>query len=217
MSNTDRVPATCPSCSPDLETVHEVLSPGGQATVRCSECGHVHKTTIEERKTVETDVIVSQDGESFSATATIPADETLAAGEEFVLDTPEALMTVRITSLELSGDRRVEEAIADDVRTIWSRAVDNVGVNVTIHPKEGVDEESRSVTVQVPGDHEFVVGKVSEFGEEAFEVEGIVVRKDAVGYDYDKLDHPRDTVSAKDAKRIYGRDKTATTSAWSAW
>ncbi|PSP78371.1 hypothetical protein BRC81_07420 [Halobacteriales archaeon QS_1_68_20] len=217
MSDTERVAATCPSCSPDLETVHEVLKSGSQATVRCTECGHVHKTRIEQRQTKETDVVVSQDGESFTATADVPVDETLATGEEFVLDAPEALMTVRITSLQLDGDRREEEATAQDVRTIWTRAVDNVAVNVTVHPKEGVDGESRSVTVRVPGDTEFVVGEVTEYGDEAFDVEGVVVRQDAVGYDHDKLDHPGDAVVAKDVKRVYARDTTATTSAWSAW
>ncbi|MFB6128411.1 MAG: HVO_0476 family zinc finger protein, partial [Halorhabdus sp.] len=42
--SSQRVGLPCPACSPDLETVHEVLSTGGQATVRCTECDHVHKT-----------------------------------------------------------------------------------------------------------------------------------------------------------------------------
>lgn len=212
---TERIGTRCPSCSPDTETVHEVLKPGGQATVRCTECGHVHKTRIEEDRTVERDVVVSQEGDSFSATAEPPADETLATGEEFLLDTPEAIMTVRITSLELDGDRRVEEAVAEDVETIWTRAVGNVGVNTTVHPTDGRREESRSVTLQVPGDYEFTVGATDELGDEEFTIEGIVVRDDATGYQFDKLDHDRDTAVAKDVKRLYVRDETST--AWSAW
>lgn len=215
MSESERVAATCPSCSPGMETVHEVLSPGGQVTVRCTECGHVHKTRIEEERREEVDVVVSQDGESFTAREAVPVEETLAVGEEFVLDAEEALMTVRITSLQLPEERRVEEATAGDVVTIWTRAVDNVAVNVTVHPTDGNRDASRNVKLHVPGDHEFVVGAEQEFGDEAFEVEGVHVTEDAVGYDHEKLDVDGDAVFAKDAKRVYGRDTTST--AWSAW
>ena len=89
----ERVAAVCPSCSPDAETVHEVLKPGGQATVRCTECSHVHKTTIEREREVPLDVVVSQDGESFPATVDAPAEEQIAVGEEFIVDTEEAILT----------------------------------------------------------------------------------------------------------------------------
>jgi uncharacterized Zn finger protein len=211
----DRVAVACPSCSPGEPTVHEVLKPGGQLTVRCTECGHTHKTTLDEQREVERDVIVSQGGDSFSATVDAPAEETIAVGEEFVLDTPEALMLVRITSLDVGGDRRVDEAPVEDVETIWTRAVDNVSVNATIHPKDGRREETRSLTLQVPGDYEFTVGEVEEFADEKFEIEQILVRDDAVGYRFDKFDHDGDMVFAKDVKRLFGYDRSS--SAWSAW
>lgn len=215
MSQSERVAAPCPSCSPGGETVHEVLSPGGQATVRCTECGHVHKAAVTEPSTRQVDVVVSQDGQSFSATEAVPVGETLSVGEEFVLDAPEALMTVRITSLQLPEDRRVEEADAEDVVTIWTRAVDNVAVNATVHPADGNRDESRNVKLQVPGDREFVVGETVSAGDEAFTVTGIHVTDDAVGYEHEKLDFDGDAVFAKDVKRVYGRDETS--SAWSAW
>ncbi len=209
-----RVALACPACSPDLETVHEVLSPGGQATVRCGECGHVHKETLPEERTVEREVIVSQDGESFPASADVPADETLAVGEEFLLETDEAIVTVRVTSLELDSGR-AEEAVAENVRTIWTRAVGNVSVSVTAHPKGGEDDETRGFDLQVPGDYEFVVDETDELGGEEFTVEGIIVRDDAHGYEFEQLDHGGDTVFAKDVKRLYVRDESTT--AWSAW
>ena len=211
----ERIGATCPSCSPDAETVHEVLKPGGQATVRCTDCGHVHKTTIEKPETVTRDVIVSQDGESFSATVETEADQPVEVGEEFVLDTEEAILVVRITSLELPESRRVEQATAKEVETFWTRAVDNVSVNVTLHPKDGRAEETRSIKLQLPGDEEFVVGETVEYGNEEFTVEGIHVRTDVVDHDVSKFDRPGDNVQAKDIKRVYGRDESST--AWSAW
>jgi len=123
-------------------------------------------------------------------------------------------VTVRITSLETDGGRS-EAAVAEDVETIWTRAVGNVSVSVTAHPEGGGHDETRSFDLQVPGDYEFVVGETDELGGEEFTVEGILVRDDAVGYDFEKLDHDGDTVLAKDSKRVYARDES--TSAWSAW
>ena len=211
----ERVAATCPSCSPSEETVHEVLKPDGQATVRCTECGHVHKTSIEEPETITRDVIVSQDGESFSATVETDAEEPVEVGDEFVLETEEAIVVVRITSLELPTSRRVEAAIAEDVETFWTRAVDNVSVNVTIHPSDGRANETRSLKLQVPGDEEFVVEETVEYADEEFTIEGIHVRTDAAGYQVSKYDREGDRIPAKDIKRIYAQDEAST--AWSAW
>lgn len=211
--STERVVTPCPACAPDTAVVHEVLKPGGQTTVRCSECSHVHKTRLAEPDTRECDVIVSQDGESFSTTTDIPAEETLAVGEEFVLDTPEALLTVRITSLELD-DGRAEDAAADETQTIWTRVVGNVGVDVTLNPTGGTDE-TRSVELRVPGDYEFTVGTSEELASEEFTIKGIHLREDATGYGFDTLDHDGDMAFAKDINRVYADDESS--AAWSAW
>ena len=212
----DRVPTPCPSCSPDLETVHEVLTEGGGAlTVRCSECSHVHKVQPEREREVTLDVIVSQGGESFTANVTAPEDETVEVGDEFILETEEVLSTVRVTSVELDGHKRREEAPADEIETVWTREVDNVAVNVTVHPQDGSRDDSRSITVHVPGDYEFEVGAVESFGDDEFEIDAFVVRGDAEGYRRDRFEEPGDTGFAKDIKRVYAYDEQS--SAWSAW
>ncbi|XVH30412.1 HVO_0476 family zinc finger protein [Haloferacaceae archaeon DSL9] len=210
-----RVALTCPSCSPREPTVHEVLKPGGHATVRCTECQHVHKEQIEKAQDIEIAVIVSQEGDSFSTRLDADPEETIETGDEFIVDTPEAILQVRVTSVDVGGDQRVDEAIMEDVETVWTRVVDNVQVNVTIHPSDGRRDETRSIKVSVPGDYEFRVGEVEAFDDDEFEIEGIHVRGDADGYRFDKFDHEGDMVFAKDVKRLYGRDQT--TSAWSAW
>ncbi|MDQ2050949.1 HVO_0476 family zinc finger protein [Natronolimnohabitans sp. A-GB9] len=214
----DRIPTPCPSCSPDLETVHEVLTTtegGGTLTVRCSECGHVHKVQPEQEREVTLDVVVSQGGESFTANVTTPEDETIEVGDEFILETEEVLSTVRVTSVELDGQKRREKADAADVETVWTREVDNVAVNVTVHPQDGSRNDSHSITVHVPGDYEFEVGEIEEFGDDEFEIDAFVVRDDADGYDRDRYEMEGDTVLAKDTKRVYAYDQQ--TSAWSAW
>ena len=211
----DRLPTPCPACSPDLETVHEVLSPGGALTVRCGECGHVHKVQPEDEPEETLDVVVSQGGESFTANVTTPADEVVAVGDEFLLETDELLATVRVTSVELDGDRRRESAPAEEIATVWTREVDNVEINVTVHPQDGYNETSRSITVQVPGDYELAVDARETFDEEEVTIDAIVVRDDASGYRRDRFEEPGDVVFAKDAKRVYAWDQHST--AWSPW
>jgi predicted Zn finger-like uncharacterized protein len=210
----DRVTIPCPGCSPEFDTVHEVLSPGGTATVRCGECGHTHKVDLTPEPTVDLDAVVSQSGESFAARTEAPAEETLAVGEEFVLETDEAILVVRITDLELSGDRRTDAAPAEEVSTVWTRAVGNVELDVTVHPADGAREETESLALQVPGDDEYVVGETIDLGEKEATIEGLYLRSDASGYDYDKLDYDGDAAPAKDIERVYAR---ATKAPWSAW
>jgi uncharacterized Zn finger protein len=209
----ERVGTICPACAPDTDVVHEVLKPGGQATVRCGECGHVHKTRLEEPDAKECGVIVSQDGESFSTSTDIPTGETLAVGEEFVLDTPEALLTVRITSLEVEGGR-TDSAPVEEIETVWTRVVGNVGVDLTLNPTDGTDE-TRSVELRVPGDYEFTVGATEDLADEEFTIKGIHLRADAAGYGFEQLDHEGDMAFAKDVNRVYADDESS--SAWSAW
>ena len=211
----DRVGLVCPSCSSGEETVHEVLRPGGQATVRCTECDHTHKTEIPEDETVAVTVVVSQDGDSFTTTMDVPAEGDVGTGEEFVVDSPDALMQVRVTGIEVGPEQRVEEADIEAVETLWTRAVDNVSVPVTLHPKDGNADQTRSLQVNVPGDYEFTVGETEVFGEEEFTVEGVQIREDAPEYRHEKLDHEGDFAYAKDCKRVYARDESLT--AWSAW
>jgi len=213
-----RVAIACPGCSPGEPTVHEVLSAGGGLfTVRCGECGHVHKEEPPREETVERTVVVSQDGESTTATLAMDAEEPVGVGEEFVVDTEEAILGVQVTAIEVGPEERVESATPREIETVWTRAVDNVTVDVTLHPKDGRGrhDETRSVEVPAPGDEEFAVGESRTYGEESFTVEGLVVRDDAAGYPSRKLDRRGDAVPAKDVKRVYARDESS--DAWSAW
>jgi len=217
MSQQQRVGLPCPSCSPDLDTEHEVLSTGGgTATVECTECGHVHKEPIQTERTVQRDVVVSQGGDSFTTTVEVPAEETVETGEEFIVETDEAIMQVRITDLQMGDEKRAVRADAEDVETFWTRVVDNVEVPVTIHPRDGRHDETRGITLQLPGDYEFTVGETEELGDEEFSITGIHVREDAIErYDFQKIGHDGDTAMAKDVKRVYAYDEGST--AWSAW
>lgn len=212
MSETSRVPVDCPACGD--ETVHELLNAGGHATVRCTACDHTHKTELTEPETETVNVIVSQDGESWPTATEVEPDHEFAVGDEFVAETSEAIQQVRVTDVEIEKGR-AESATAEAAVTVWTRAVDNVGVDVTIHPNDGRHRENRSEKIYVPGDKEFEVGETERFGEEEIEVVGIHVRDDTDGYSFDKADIGGQSVFAKDIKRLFGRDQI--TSAWSGW
>jgi len=214
----ERVAVTCPSCSPAEATVHEVLAPGGTATVRCTACGHTHKTELSEERTVERPVIVSQDGESFETRVGAPPGETAAVGEEFVVDTEEALLTVRITALEVGDGERPRRTTVEDVEAFWTRVVDNVSVPVTVNPVDGRHDGTRSLDLRVPGDFEVEVGTEESVAGERFRVKSLLLREDARGYEFEQLDHEGDVAVAKDLQRVYadavgGRPD----SAWSGW
>jgi uncharacterized Zn finger protein len=187
----------CPACS--SEEPHEVLKDrGGQATLRCLTCDHVHKKRVREPSTVELRVVVSQGKESFSTRTTVREDEKVRVGDEFVLESEEGIFGVEVTSIEVEeeGDnRRVESASADEAATVWTRVVDNVGVPVTLH----TDDDTVSRKMTVPGDYDFVVGERETVDGDEFVVTAFVDRRTG-----DRFRVDGDDVQAKNAKRVYG-------------
>lgn len=187
--------ADCPACG--AVAPHAVLKDGGQATVRCEDCGHVHKARLEEPDEVERRVVVSQGGEDLVVHLGMPADQTIHVGEEFVVDADEAVVGVEVTSLEIEreGDNdRVDRATAEEVDTVWTVAVDNVAVPVTLHRDEGTSEGHE---ITVPGDYTFVVGD-----EET--VEGVEATVSAFMTDRgDRFRYEGDDVEARNVKRLY--------------
>lgn len=201
----DQVGAECPACETVGLSPHELLKVDVPATVRCLACDHVHKYRLEDVSRVTVRVVVSMGDESLSTVADVPATETLAVGEEFVVDTEEAIIGVRITSLELDGNRRAHIAEADVIETIWTRAVDNVAINVTINPADGQHDETRSATLEVPGDETLTVGDEITVDGAAVAIQAIRITDDTTGYDRTHIDREGASVRAKDIKRVYAR------------
>ncbi len=201
----DQIRVTCPGCSPEIETTHEVLKPSDDATVRCNECEHVHKVSLDRPGSEDVRVVVSSGGESTRTSAPVPRDETLAVGEEFVAETPDGPTGVRITSLEVGDGERVDRAPATEVRTIWTRSVDNVGVPTTIHPADGRRAGTRSETYYMPGDEDLEVGEPLPHIDEDLNVERLILRDDVIHEGPDVLDRHGDAAAAKDVKRVFVR------------
>ena len=198
-----QVAVECPACSPATAEVHEVLKPGDLATVRCLECDHVHKVDDERSATIDVRAVISSGGTSERTTVSVPQDEQLVMGEEFVATVDGAPTGVRITSLELDGGERSTYAMADEITTIWTRAVDNVVLKATIHGANGGGADTQSEEIPLPGDVELTVGERIPHYDEPVSVDKIVLRDDAVSYERDSFQHQGDVVLAKDVKRLY--------------
>ena len=205
----------CPRCTPTEPVVHAVLPSGaGAHTVRCYGCGHGHKVQPTAAPTIERPVIISQDGESTRTVVPTASDAAVSCGDEFIVDTETAIMQVRVTAIEDTDGRRVETATMADVGTLWTRAVDNVGVNVTIHPPDDRDR-SHSATVRLPGEYHLEVGATLDVDDAVVTISAIRIRDAVTGYRHRTYDRPGDAVFAKDVQRVYAvadrRDP------WSVW
>lgn len=210
----DRVAVPCPACSPEIAMEHEVLSGGHTATVRCRECMHVHTATVEDStgsRTVRT--VVSQDGDSLTSSIEVPDDAVFEVGQEFIVETDEAVYSVELTSIEGESGQRHDRLDVHETATLWTRDIGNVAIDVTIHPPSGSDASSRSTTLHTPGSRTFEVGEQLDIDGEPGRIHGIHLRDDDV--DRRKLNRTGDTARAKDIDRLYVRStRRVRRSAW---
>jgi uncharacterized Zn finger protein len=100
------------------------------------------------------------------------------------------VVLAEVTSLET--DRRVERAMAADLKTAWARGIDQVIVKVSVFRK-GL---TRSMQPLYPGDEPFTVGEEREIEGMRFKVAKIKLRK--VGF--------AQMAEAKDILRVWGRE-----------
>jgi len=141
----------CPSCSPDTEVSHIILKDLKELLLKCGECGFIHKE--KKARNVLVRVIVSKGEKSLHLQTMLSGK--IKVGDELIVDdenTGEAYH-VAVNSIEV-GDKRPEIASAEEIKTIWSRAIDEIVVKIAVSRKE----TTQSFEMKVPGDQEFVIG-----------------------------------------------------------
>ncbi len=186
----EKIEAPCPSCSPLMPVPHLILKGAKDTLLQCEECNSVHK----ERKTKNAlvRVIVSKRDKSIHTRAMLSG--TIRKGDELIIDdeqTGEAAL-VRVTSLEV-GDKRMDFAKAEDIKTIWARAIDEVIVKIAISHRETTE----SIELRVPGDREFVIGEKVSVNNRELKIIRIKIR------DGGFKSRKGVAIKAKDIKRIY--------------
>ncbi|BAD85502.1 hypothetical protein, conserved [Thermococcus kodakarensis KOD1] len=153
----------CPECG--SENVEVIRERGRELTLRCNDCGHVWHVTLPKFRKVP--LIVSKHERSFKSEAELPEGEEIKVGDIVETEDDE----VRITGIELEGDKRVNKAKVEEVKTLWGESLTYPKViKVSIYLPKGI---TQAFKVKVPRSEEFVVGEVIEVGGYTFRVEKI--------------------------------------------
>ncbi|MEA1908676.1 MAG: HVO_0476 family zinc finger protein [Euryarchaeota archaeon] len=196
ITNETQIITICPACS--SQELHDVLKRrGSDQLVRCTECGSVHNVALQTRAAPETlsvRIIVSAGEDSTQYNIELPLDHEVYTGDELLVDDPSAdeVHLAEVASVESRG-ARVISAIAADIDTIWSRAIDKVTVKVAIHN----GKKTRSVGLQEYGDREFTVGSIEDISGSRCRIVRIKTRERGF------RKYAGNIVRAKDVKRIF--------------
>ena len=129
----EKIEIPCPLCSPDNPVPHKILKGTKEALLQCEECGSVHKE--KKPKNVLVRVILSKGEKSIHTRAMLAG--MIRKGDELVIDdeaTGEAALA-QVTSVEV-GDKRMDKGLAEDIKTIWARAIDEVIVKIAVSHRE---------------------------------------------------------------------------------
>ncbi|UCH89036.1 MAG: hypothetical protein JSV49_12525 [Thermoplasmata archaeon] len=189
----DTLNIQCPSCG--KMSLHNLkrgkLSTKNKLTydciVECSECRHVHREVITEKKHVELPVIISSQDNSERSTISLSPDARLHVGDEIMIDE----INVKITGIELQN-KRVKSAVVSEIMTLWCKRFDKIKLKLSIH--SGSRTLSRSI-IAVP-DEEFYVGDIIKSGRDQIAIYKIKTRRNVI---------KDGGTSAREIQRLYGR------------
>ncbi|AMK15713.1 HVO_0476 family zinc finger protein [Methanobrevibacter olleyae] len=130
----------CPVCGSDESIVlkNKVINAKTkdicELLLKCDDCGSVYKERITQNNPKEYRLIISEHEDTHKIFIDLFPDEELNVGDFLMSD----LGKVKITSLELEGEKRAKKAIAKDVRTIWASSEEvpaRFGVSIDLHGK----------------------------------------------------------------------------------
>jgi uncharacterized Zn finger protein len=179
----------CPDCGE--EQVHDVLQAAGaagDATVRCRECGRVHRAVLPAPKLVDVPVIVSSGQQSERLLVSLPADEELALEDEMVAGDKQ----VQVRALDRRDGKRVRRAKAEQVATIWAVDWEQFAVKFSVN----MGHKTISKSVQVSPHDTFNVGDELDLDRLRIYIHAIKTREGTLH---------AGSAEAKDIVRIFGR------------
>ena len=130
----------CPVCGSDEAVIlkNKIIKAKSKEIreflLKCDECGSVYKERIAQDNPKPFRLIISEHEDTHKILIDLFPDEELAVGDFLMSE----LGKVKITSLELEGEKRVKKAIAGDVKTIWASSEEipaRFGVSIDLHGK----------------------------------------------------------------------------------
>ncbi len=131
----EQVEALCPGCGEhSLHHVEkgQVAKKGAavEGTFTCAECGHTHQGLVEVPVPVNVPFLVSdEEGRTQPLSIQVLDEEDVKTGDEFEVE--DAL--VEVTSIETQDGKRVEEAPAKGIKTLWGKDITQVKVSFAMN------------------------------------------------------------------------------------
>jgi uncharacterized Zn finger protein len=186
----------CESCR--RETEHRILKVAGGARAhgelrglaRCRECRLTHPFEDRPRQTVEVGEVVSEGRTSTPGRRRLPEDSRVYVGAGI----PGSEPPVAVLRIDRKDGRRVQEAAATEIATLWVR-VDR-GAVVPVSIIEG--RRTRAERLVVPPETVYEVGGPLRVEERSLTIVGLRARGET-------WRHPGARFRAEEVQRIYAR------------
>ena len=160
----------CPECND--ETEHEVIAESRDLLVRCTTCGH-HQRIPKEREpqALMIKTIVSREGTSRVCGIELASEDECNITDHLVAECGDDAFGVEVTSIEC-GDKRPERAKASDITALWTRAIEQVVVKISIHD----GRKTIPVYMECDGESPFVVGDMYVASGKRFKISHLKLR-----------------------------------------
>lgn len=183
----------CPTCNEDTE--HEILKESSNLLVRCLNCGSIHNVSKEpEPREIRVKAIISIERDSMKGTIELTEDERISVGDLLVAETEDGeSLGVEVSSIEID-DKRVGNAQASDIGTIWARVVDRVILKVSYHD----GRSTIPLYVEYGGEDDIIIGETYRSGQYRYKVTHIKLRNGAM------MRKEGWKAYARKIKRVYG-------------
>lgn len=150
----------CPNCGQGPHRVLKGRMSRGEeivleGTVRCLQCGYTRQETYREWAPRPVPVIISEGATSRRTEVELFPQEVLRTGDRLEVEG----RRVVITAIE-AEDRRVDQARAEAIGTLWTRRAGKASVDVSLN----LGRRTRSFELEAEPDEEFGVGDILDLG-----------------------------------------------------
>ncbi len=137
-------------------------------------------------------VIVSKGESSIHTRALLSG--IINTGDELVVDDEATgeVHHVQVSSIEV-GDKRKDSAPVEDIKTVWSRSIEEVIAKIAVNR----GRITESIEIRVPGEQEFIIGEKIRVNNRELKIMRIKIR------DGGFKSRNGTAVKAKDIKRMY--------------
>jgi uncharacterized Zn finger protein len=164
------IPVNCPECGETCD--HEVIADSRDRIVRCTRCRHI--TRLVKKKVagpVMLKTIVSREDSSLVCGIDMMPDDEVAVGDRLVAECGKEAFGVEVTAVEC-GEKRVTQARAMEVTTLWTRVVEQVVVKISVHD----GRQTIPLYKVCDGEEPFVVGGIQAVGGRRFRISRLKLR-----------------------------------------